>query len=364
MSGLSDDDVAKIVASTATEILSKLNLGKKTEEYSQSSAVKHTVPVLKKDDIDEYLAWSDSMRGLILQTDCGIALEEDAVAEAVKILGKHSDLRNLDPSDIKDSEILFVMRKNDAVMGYINSGLALREHRNCVAAAKTVEFPLGIAYVALKKLRQHYIPDSTMQKAGLKKLLRGIGMKEEEDPKVLGSALSRVKNMAIEAGITIDEADLVDQAVMALPKEYADAVIAAHKNAHVRGEPTLDEIMEAVRDHYEFGAKDDDKEEGNQKREVSLGNVDSSFSGDCYHCGEKGHKSFECPKKIGREGNSGPQIRGVCHHCNLPGHKAAMCWEKEENASRRPHGWVSKLNRNGAASSSRGADVTGVEILL
>ena len=78
-----------------------------------------------------------------------------------------------------------------------------------------------------------------------------------------------------------------------------------------------------------------------------------------------GHKSFECPKKIGREGNTGPPIRGVCHHCRLPGHKAAMCWEKEENASRRPHGWVSRLNGNGAAgSSSRGAEATGVEILL
>ena len=112
MSGLSDEDVAKIVASTATEILSKLNIGKKTDEYSQASAVKHTVPVLKKDDMDEYLAWSDSMKGLILQTECGIALEEDAVTKSVGRLGKHSDLRNLDPSDIKDSEILYVMKKN------------------------------------------------------------------------------------------------------------------------------------------------------------------------------------------------------------------------------------------------------------
>ena len=211
-------------------------------------------------------------------------------------------------------------------MGYISSGLALRQHRNCVSGAKTDDFPLGIAYVALKKLRQHFIPDSTMQKAGLKKLLRGVSMKKLDDPKNLGSALDRVKNMAIEAGIKIDESDLVDQAILALPKEYADAVIGAHRDAHVKGEPTLDEVIQAARDYFEFVNKDvTPAHEGEEKRDVSLANMEGLFNGDCHHCGEKGHKSFECPKKFGREGNRGHEIKGTCFNCGSVGHRATDC---------------------------------------
>ena len=35
-----------------------------------------------------------------------------------------------------------------------------------------------------------------------------------------------------------------------------------------------------------------------------------------------------------------------CPHCGLTGHKPDFCFELEQNASRRPYGWVSKNNNN------------------
>ena len=54
-------------------------------------------------------------------------------------------------------------------------------------------------------------------------------MKGNRDPKNLEHKLIIVRSMLIEAGFKIEESDLVDQAMIALPgSEYADAIIAAH----------------------------------------------------------------------------------------------------------------------------------------
>ncbi len=74
-----------------------------------------------------------------------------------------------------------------------------------------MEFPYGIAYLALKELREYFIPAGTMTKAGLKKMLHQVSMKGDQDPKDLGCELIRIRNMFIEAGIAINESDLVDQ---------------------------------------------------------------------------------------------------------------------------------------------------------
>ena len=57
---LSDEDLKKITISVA-ETLRQMNFGAKQSEYSESASIKHTIPVLKNDDISEYLAWIDAM---------------------------------------------------------------------------------------------------------------------------------------------------------------------------------------------------------------------------------------------------------------------------------------------------------------
>ena len=95
-----------------------------------------------------------------------------------------------------------------------------------------------------------------MTNASLMKILRNVTMKSK-DPKDLGSELIRVRSLFIEAGCNIDESDLVNQAVIALPGDiYGDALIAVHKNANVPGNPTLKEVIKAAREKYEYSVKD------------------------------------------------------------------------------------------------------------
>ncbi len=46
------------------------------ESSNANGSVKHLIPILKKDDLNEYMAWSDAMKGLILATDCSLAIDE------------------------------------------------------------------------------------------------------------------------------------------------------------------------------------------------------------------------------------------------------------------------------------------------
>ncbi len=80
----------------------------------------------------------------------------------LSVLRNHDDLLGLNPSDTAEAEILNIMAKNDKVMRYINSGLTLIQHRNCVSGAESIEFPYGIAYIALKELRKCFLPAGTM----------------------------------------------------------------------------------------------------------------------------------------------------------------------------------------------------------
>ena len=326
---LSDEDLKKITTSVA-ETLKQMNLGAKRSEYSESASIKHTIPVLKADDISEYLAWNDAMKGVCLGSGCGDALDEKIMENVLTIVGKHENLQNLDPDDANDAALLSAIRQNDRVMGYLNMGLTIIEHRVCVSATKTSDWPLGIAYKALREVREHFIPSGTMTKATLKKTLRGVTMKSR-DPKDLGNELIKVKTLYLEAGYAVDESDLVDQAMLVLPGAYADAMIGVHKTCDKPGNPTLKEIIEAARDKYQFAMKDKEPVKDEKKEELTLTEVDDV-------------------KKKG-------SIKGKCYTCGIAGHREMNCWEREENANKRPENWVSRMKKDGK-------EVSGVTLIL
>ena len=155
---LSDEDLKKITTSVA-ETLKQMNLGAnlgaKRSEYSESASIKHTIPVLKADDISEYLAWNDAMKGVCLGSGCGDALDEKIMENVLTSVGKHENLQNLDPDD---ATLLSAIRQDDKVMGYLNStGLTILEHRVCASATKTKDWPISPVLFLVEKPESHQI---------------------------------------------------------------------------------------------------------------------------------------------------------------------------------------------------------------
>eukprot|EP00956_Cyclotella_meneghiniana_P027310 scaffold60934_cov76-Cyclotella_meneghiniana.AAC.13 len=108
---LSDEDLKKITISVA-ETLRQMNFGVKQSEYSESVSIKHTIPVLKNDDISEYLAWNNAMKVLCSGSGCGDALDENVMKNVLTKVGKHKNLRNLDPDD---ATLLSAIRQDDKI---------------------------------------------------------------------------------------------------------------------------------------------------------------------------------------------------------------------------------------------------------
>lgn len=130
------------------------------------------------------------------------------------------------------------------------------EPGSCVSMAKPLELFCGIEHQALKKLHDYFIPAGMLTKAGLKKMLYQVNLKGDQDPTEYGCELIRIRFLFIEEGLMIDDSELVDQAMMVLPRpDYADAIIAVYRNTSMPGELTLKDNIQAARDKFEFSIK-------------------------------------------------------------------------------------------------------------
>jgi len=150
------------------------------------------------------------------------------------------------------------------------------------------------------------------------------------------------------------EKEKVAEVVNAAGAIYADTILQEAKNLDAKGETTTaDALIEAMSERFRIsggGNSDESHKEDKGEKETQLV-AGEYFPGICHNCGEKGHKSVDCPKpRLG--------FSGTCNLCNRRGHREKDCWEKEENASKRPKGWKSRLG-----DKQEGSNV-GVELMI
>ena len=84
--------------------------------------------------------------------------------------------------------------------------------------------------------------------------------------------------------------------------------------------------------------------------QVASQNNNGSNERKYYNCSSFGHIAKHCPSKRSNNSNrnnnnntnnnnSNRWFKGKCRKCGKKGHKDKDCWEKEENANKRPAKW-------------------------
>jgi hypothetical protein len=161
-----------------------------------------------------------------------------------------------------------------------------------------LDWPSGLAYLVVTALKRKYMPEDTISKVELRRMMNGIKMKKGSDPVELFNQISAVKVRYERPGNTIDENEFIAIVISVAPSTYQGVLTSEQMRqgnslrlAHLA--VVMDMQWRAM-----GGAKDN--EDGG---EITL----IQFSGMCYNCNQSGHRAFECPlkKKQGQGGGNG-----------------------------------------------------------
>ena len=264
-----------------------------------------------------------------------------------------------------------------------------------VSQAKSNAFPNGCAYTALQHLKKKIGKISPANEALLKEVFESsTKLGKTINPAKYIDKLVDIKNELYDKYQYVKtDKDVVDQVIRVLPQEYEWTRMSIKQRIGYGNSIDLTELQQELQDVYEgikkktkknVDVSDDSSEEDKAENEkammmAQLSNASKQgsilhdpnnpniaymiidpknmtktnynpyfkhFKGQCHACGEWGHKGAECPNK---KQEAKPAIDGPpqpkCTYCGSYFHNTRICWEREENAYRRPPGWISQLNK-------------------
>jgi len=227
-------------------------------------------------------------------------------------------------------------------------------------------YPYGRVWIVLKRMLEHYRGNSIFDFARFDIDKKLIKMMENENPYKIFERMYRVKKRyAHRQDLGITEMTWVTCIVNGATDMYADAFkTCVSRHSQDNPKVIIEELYKLANALYTINTKNkvtvsdlvtSDKV-GLFAAENHQAAKDKWTKGqECYLCGTKGHKAYNCPKKDGKNiGGNGGGNRGSnsgkqdiskikCFVCKQKGHKAFDCLEKAKNAHRRPQGWVSCL---------------------
>lgn len=223
-----------------------------------------------------------------------------------------------------------------------------------VDAARTTDWPSGLAYMAWKNLKEEFEPSDTLSRIELKQMLTKTRLDDpKDDPDQLFDKLTHMVQHFKNSGLTLDKEDLIAQVINVAPKEYMSVLTSTVTS---KGDDlTVEDLRQVMKQYYRTSQL---REEGNQDNEIAL----IGFKGKCNKCGKQGHKAAQCrvteSKSTGNKANdknkntnsvkprnemAKEKFDGNCFNCGKKGHRSMDCWLKEENKAKRPTGFVAKV---------------------
>ena len=258
------------------------------------------------------------------------------------------------PKDSTDNDTeekkLFIKANNNAVSAYT---LALEGDQvfQMITSAMNSDWPEGLAVLIGEKLDKQYQPSDLISEVEMETDLLKVSMSLSESPVVLFNKLASIKIAYSKPGKVIADSEFFSTIIRQAPDEYDAGIqdVLAAKGSSC----TLDDIQTKMLEKFRYmqAKAPSVKEASGNKSPVETGLVGLNDDGSqvtCYVCGQKGHKANNpnCPKRRERQQKQGQngkrKFKGKCHKCGVRGHMSSDCWEREENASKRPANWVSE----------------------
>ena len=215
----------------------------------------------------------------------------------------------------------------------------------------TANYPHGIAWKIVKELFRIFQPRDIMSEVYMKRRLDNIVWKADEAPDAFDSKVISIRNDCTDER---DERTELACLISKAPEIYQAAISTEARRCTRNGDVIqYSDALDVCRDIYRQVHGIDGLVSSNKKKdkEVQLFTKDKSKGGKpggrreltCYKCLQKGHTVTKCT-------NNASANAKQCPDCGLWGHDSANCWEKADNASKRPSGWKSRRGVSAATT--------------
>ena len=309
----------------------------------------NTVPVFKGEKL-LYPDWKRTFESVAEYRGCAEALlatHEASMPETFETVLE---------DDAAGKLLKAAVNKNKMAMAMLNIGLKGKAMGLLVTGSYTPAWPRGRAWVVMAALERRFNPKGLSKTVNYTNEVAAVTMKAKENPSNLIDTLQDIKVRYTQLGCTVQEENLVAQALLVAPESYASALLNLQREkANAKEDVKLEDVREVMEMLYdltlgEAAKKASANSEAEEKKEVSLSQYDKKkgkgsgdgsgnekFKGRCFNCGKIGHRKAECtaPKRKGSADppNNPPKAESGnnCTLCGVKGHTENKCWMKEGN---------------------------------